>query len=187
MERKSGILMPMSSLPSPYGIGTMGKSAYQFVDFLKAAGQSYWQVLPLGPTSYGDSPYFSFSSYAGNPYFIDLDLLVKDKLLHRSEIKDLDWSDRDDRVNYGKIYNNRFPMLRLAFQRGRESLAEEIAAFRQKNAGWLENYALFMAVKSSFGMIGWTEWPDEDIRLHRPEAVEQYRARYAEDIDFWVF
>ncbi len=187
MERKSGILMPMSSLPSPYGIGTMGKSAYQFVDFLKAAGQSYWQVLPLGPTSYGDSPYFSFSSYAGNPYFIDPDLLVKDKLLRRDEIKDLDWSDRPDRVNYGKIYNNRFPMLRLAFQRGRESLAEEIAAFRQKNAGWLENYALFMAVKSSFGMIGWTEWPDEDIRLHRPEAVEQYRARYAEDIDFWVF
>ena len=187
MDRKSGILMPMSALPSPYGIGTMGKSAYRFVDFLKAAGQSYWQLLPLGPTSYGDSPYSSFSSFAGNPYFIDLDLLVKEKLLRPSEIKNRDWGDDPARVDYAKIYENRFQVLRLAFQRGREPLREEVAAFRRENAAWLENYALYMAVKAGFGMVSWTQWPDEAIRLHRPEAVEAYRARYAEDLDFWVF
>ncbi len=187
MERKSGILMPMSALPSPYGIGTMGKSAYRFVDFLKAAGQKYWQLLPLGPTSYGDSPYSSFSSFAGNPYFIDLDLLVKEKLLRPSEIKNRDWGDDPARVDYAKIYENRFQVLRLAFQRGREPLGAEVAAFRRENAGWLENYALYMAVKAGFGMVSWTEWPDEAIRLHKPEAVEAYRARYAEDLDFWVF
>ena len=175
MERKSGILMPMSALPSPYGIGTMGKSAYQFIDFLKAAGQKYWQLLPLGPTSYGDSPYSSFSSFAGNPYFIDLDLLVKEKLLRRSEIESRDWGGDPEKVDYARIYENRFEVLRLAFLRGREPLAEELAAFRRENAAWLENYALYMAVKSSFGMVSWSEWPEEDIRLHKPEAVEKYR------------
>ena len=129
MARKSGILMPMSALPSPYGIGTMGKSAYQFIDFLKAAGQKYWQLLPLGPTSYGDSPYSSFSSFAGNPYFIDLDLLVKEKLLRRSEIEGRDWGSDPEKVDYARIYENRFEVLRLAFLRGREPLAEELAAF----------------------------------------------------------
>ena len=187
MDRKSGILMPMSALPSPYGIGTMGKSAYRFVDFLKAAGQKYWQLLPLGPTSYGDSPYSSFSSFAGNPYFIDLELLMKDKLLRRAEITSRDWGSDPARVDYAKIYENRFPVLRLAFQRGRERYAEEVATFRRENAGWLENYALYMAVKAGFGMVSWTEWPDEGIRLHKPEAVEAYREKYAEDLDFWVF
>ena len=187
MERKSGILMPMSSLPSPYGIGTMGKSAYQFVDFLKAAGQKYWQVLPLGPTSFGDSPYSSFSSFAGNPYFIDLDLLIKDKLLRPSEVKGRDWGNAPDKIDYAKIFENRFPVLRLAFQRGRERYAREIADFRRENAGWLENYALYMALKAGFGMVSWTEWPDREIRLHKPEAVERYRRQYAEEIDFWVF
>ena len=187
MERKSGILMPMSALPSPYGIGTMGKSAYQFIDFLKAAGQKYWQLLPLGPTSYGDSPYSSFSSFAGNPYFIDLDLLVKEKLLRRSEIESRDWGGDPEKVDYARIYENRFEVLRLAFLRGREPLAEELAAFRRENAAWLENYALYMAVKSSFGMVSWSEWPEEDIRLHKPEAVEKYRTLFAEELDFWVF
>ena len=187
MERKSGILMPMSSLPSPYGIGTMGKSAYAFVDFLKAAGQKYWQVLPLGPTSFGDSPYSSFSSFAGNPYFIDLDLLIKDRLLRPSEVKDRDWGDKADRIDYARIFENRFPVLRLAFQRGRERYASQIADFRRENAAWLENYALYMAVKAGFGMVSWNEWPDREIRLHRSDALERYRQQYAEDIDFWVF
>jgi len=187
MERKSGILMPMSALPSPYGIGTMGKSAYQFVDFLKAAGQKYWQLLPLGPTSYGDSPYSSFSSFAGNPYYIDLDLLIREKLLRPSEVKKRDWGANPARVDYAKIYENRFAVLRLAFQRGKEMLGEELAAFRRENASWVENYALYMAVKAGFGMASWLEWPEEEIRLHKPEAVEQYRARYAEELDFWVF
>ena len=187
MVRESGILMPMSSLPSPYGIGTMGKSAYRFVDFLKAAGQKYWQLLPLGPTSYGDSPYSSFSTFAGNPYYIDLDLLVKDGLLRRGEITGRDWGEDPERVDYGRIYEHRFEVLRLAYARGKEKLAEELAAFRQENAAWLEDYALFMAVKRSFGMVSWVEWPDEAIRLHKPEAVDQYRRELADDVDFWCF
>ena len=186
IDRSSGILMPMSSLPSPYGIGTMGKSAFQFVDFLAAAGQKYWQLLPLGPTSYGDSPYQSFSTFAGNPYFIDLDLLVKDKLLKPAELKNRDWGSDPARVDYGRIYENRFAVLRLAFERGAERCAEEIAAFRQENAGWLENYALFMAIKRSEGMRAWTEWP-EALRLRREDALESARSELREDVDFFVF
>ena len=187
MERSSGILMPMSSLPSNYGIGTLGKSAYKFVDFLKAAGQKYWQLLPLGPTSYGDSPYSPFSSFAGNPYFIDLDMLIKDGLLKAAEVKDLNWGDDPARVDYGRIYQQRFPVLRLAYARGAEKYAQEIAAFRKENAGWLENYALFMAVKAHFNMVSWIQWPDEDIRLRRPEAVAKYAGQLKDDVDFYVF
>ncbi len=187
MNRSSGILMPMSSLPSPYGIGTMGKSAFQFVDFLKAAGQRYWQLLPLGPTSYGDSPYSAFSTYAGSPYYIDLDLLVKDKLLKKSEITGFDWGDDPQRTDYARLFAFRFPLLRRAFERGRERYAEEVAAFRQENAAWLENYALFMSLKYHFGMLSWTEWPEEDIRLHRPAAVADWSEKLREDVDFFVF
>ena len=187
MTRSSGILMPMSSLPSPYGIGTMGKTAYEFVDFLKAAGQKYWQLLPMGPTSYGDSPYASFSTFAGNPYFIDLDMLVEEGLLKKTDLKGIRWSVKKDRVDYGLIFQSRFKVLRKAFQNGRESLQEEIAAFRRENAGWLEDYALFMAVKGKFNLAGWTQWPDEDIRLHKPEAVEKYGRELKEEVDFYVF
>ena len=187
MTRSSGILMPMSSLPSPYGIGTMGKTAYEFVDFLKAAGQKYWQLLPMGPTSYGDSPYASFSTFAGNPYFIDLDMLVEEGLLKKTDLKGIRWSVKKDRVDYGLIFQSRFKVLRKAFQNGREALREEIAAFRLENAGWLEDYALFMAVKGKFNLAGWTQWPDEDIRLHKPEAVEKYGRELKEEVDFYVF
>ena len=185
--RKSGILMPMTSLPSPWGIGTMGKSAYHFVDFLRAAGQTYWQLLPLGPTSYGDSPYSSFSTFAGNPYLIDLDLLVKDGLLLRGEPGEFDWGGDEQRVDYGKIYESRFTVLRRAFARGRERFAAEVETFRRENGGWLEDYALFMALKARFGMVSWTEWPEEDIRLHRPEAVERWGRELKEEVDFWAF
>ena len=187
MKRASGVLMPMSSLPSPYGIGTMGKSAYQFVDFLKASGQKYWQLLPLGPTSYGDSPYSAFSTFAGSPYYIDLDLLIKDKLLRKSEVATIDWGDDPERVDYGKIYEHRFDVLRKAFLRGRERYAGEFADFRRENASWLENYALYMAVKKHFGMVSWIDWPDADIRLHQPEAVAAYGEKLREDVDFYAF
>ena len=187
MTRSSGILMPMSSLPSPYGIGTMGKAAYEFIDFLKAAGQKYWQLLPMGPTSYGDSPYASFSTFAGNPYFIDLDMLVEEGLLKNADLKGIRWSVKKDRVDYGLIFQSRFKVLRKAWQNGRETLAEEIVAFRRENAGWLEDYALFMAVKGKFNLAGWTQWPDEDIRLHKPEAVEKYGRELKEEVDFYVF
>lgn len=187
LKRSSGILMHMSSLPSNYGIGTMGKCAYDFIDFLKAAGQKYWQLLPLGPTSYGDSPYSSFSTFAGNPYFIDLDMLIEDGLLEKEDLKGINWGNDPARVDYGSIFQSRFKILRLAFHRGREPMREQVAAFRRENAGWLENYALFMAVKAHFNMVSWTEWKDEGIRLHRTEAVESYSRELKEEIDFYVF
>ena len=186
MDRSSGILMPMSSLPSPYGIGTMGKAAYEFVDFLEAAGQRYWQLLPLGPTSYGDSPYASPSSFAGNPYYIDLDMLIKQKLIRRSDVTGCDWGDDPAAVDYGKIYENRFKVLRKAFENGREVLSEKLATFRTENAGWIENYALFMSIKVKFGMKCWMEW-DDDIRKREPEAVARYSALLKDDVDFWIF
>ena len=186
LDRSSGILMPLSSLPSPYGIGTMGKAAFQFVDFLASAGQKYWQLLPLGPTSFGDSPYQSFSSFAGNPYFVDLDLLIKDKLLKPAEVKNRDWGEREDRVDYGKIYENRFAVLRLAYERGAERYEEEIAAFRQENGWWLENYALFMAIKASQGMKAWSEWPEE-LRLREDAALEKARKELRQDVEFYIF
>ena len=186
-RRASGVLMPMSSLPSPYGIGTMGDSAFRFVDFLKASGQRYWQLLPLGPTSYGDSPYASFSTFAGNPYFIDLDLLAKEGLLRRDELRKADWGNNPGKVDYGKIYNNRFRILRLAFERGWSPLSRQVSAFRKNNASWLEDYALFMAVKTHFGMLIWTKWPDEDIRLHKAKAVTKYSQELKEEVNYWVF
>ena len=187
LERSSGVLMPMSSLPSPYGIGTMGEEARKFIDFLAAAGQKYWQLLPLGPTSYGDSPYSSFSTFAGNPYLIDLDLLVEEGLLKKGEPDAFDWGDRPDRTDYGKLYTGRYTLLRKAYQRGREKLAAETEAFCRENARWLDNYALYMAVKGRFGMQSWCDWPDEAIRMHRPEAVQAYSETLKEEIDFFRF
>ena len=186
MNRSSGVLMPLSSLPSPYGIGTMGKSAYEFVDFLKAAGQRYWQLLPLVPTGAGDSPYSSFSTFAGNPYFIDLDMLVKDKLLKAKEITACDWGDDPEQVDYGKMYEQRPALLRRAFERGRETFAGELAAFRQANR-WVETYGLYMAVKAHFDMKPWTEWPEEDIRLHRDHAVRRWSEELRGEIEYYIF
>ncbi len=179
--------MPVSSLPSPCGIGTLGKAAYEFVDFLEAAGQSWWQMLPVGPTSYGDSPYQSFSAYAGNPYYVDLELLCQDGLLTEEELAAEDWGQDPGRVDYEKIYHGRFGLLQKAMERGWERDTEAVRAFSSKNAGWLPDYALFMAVKRHFGMRAWTEWEDEDIRLHRPDAVDRYRWDLREDIKMFVY
>lgn len=187
MKRSSGILMPIFSLPSPYGIGTMGKAAYDFVDFLKAAGQSWWQILPVGPTSYGDSPYQSFSTFAGNPYFIDLDALIKEKLLTKKEVEAVDWGENEEKVDYEKIYLSRFDILHKAKDRGYERDREKIKAFEEENKDWLFDYALFMALKSHFGMKSWIEWEDEDIRLRRPKALEKYTALLKEDIEFFIY
>ncbi|MBQ5443599.1 MAG: 4-alpha-glucanotransferase, partial [Erysipelotrichaceae bacterium] len=184
--RSAGILLPIFSLPSKYGIGTLGKEAYRFVDFLVKADQTYWQVLPIGPTSYGDSPYQSFSSFAGNPYFIDPDLLVEDHLLEKSDLKDL--KTKDDRyIDYGHLYETRFLILRKAYEKGKDLYAIEFKDFVNKNKGWLEDYALFMAVKKHFNMASWLEWPDPLIRQHKPEAVCMYSERLKEDIGFYSF
>ena len=179
--------MPMSSLPSEYGIGTMGKCAYAFADFLKAAGQSYWQLLPLSPTSCGNSPYSSFSTFAGNPYYIDLDMLIDEGLLIEEEVRVVNWGKNVQKTDYSRITEGRRKVLRLAYGRGRKKCAKAVEIFHEENREWLDNYALFMAVKEHFGGISWTEWPDEDIRMHRPEAVEDYKKKLKEEMDFHFF
>ncbi|MBE6018140.1 MAG: 4-alpha-glucanotransferase [Lachnospiraceae bacterium] len=186
MKRSSGILMPIFSLPSPYGIGTLGKEAFNFIDFLAKAKQSYWQILPVGPTSYGDSPYQSPSTFAGNPYFIDLDLLEKDGLLTRGEIDSVDWGTRNDFVDYGILYNNRFPLLEKASDRCWEREPDKIRAFADSTP-WLGDYALYMAVKRHFKMAAWLDWPDEDIRLRKHGALEKYRQMLEKDVRFYTF
>jgi len=186
MNRSSGVLMPLSSLPSPYGIGTMGKSAFEFVDFLKAAGQRYWQLLPLVPAGAGDSPYSSYSTFAGNPDYIDLDLLTKYKLLKAKEIDETGWGDHPDQVDYEKIHEKRAPLLRLAFKRGWEKLDKEIDSFR-KNNRWVENYALYMAIKEHFDMLPWTEWPEEDVRMHRDNALRYWADRLRDEVNYHIF
>ena len=175
--------MPVFSLPSPCGIGTLGKEARDFVDFLAAAGQSCWQVLPLGPTGFGDSPYQAFSSFAGNPYFIDLDTLAERGLLKPEEYRNRNWGDNPERVDYAALYSNRFSVLRLACSRlGPGDRAKLARALRK--ADWLEDYALFMALKDRFGGVSWLEWPEE-LRLRRPAAMEAARKELAEELEFW--
>ena len=186
MKRSSGILLPVSSLPSPYGIGTFGKAAYEFADFLKASGQKYWQVLPLGPTSYGDSPYQSFSTFAGNPYFIDLEELVKEGLITKKDIEKENWGTNPRYVDYGQIYISRFRVLEKAKANGFAKAKKEVAKFQEENP-WVENYALFMALKKHFGQKSWQEWPEEDIRMHQEAAVNKYKKELKEDIDFFIF
>ena len=139
LERGAGILLPISSLPSPYGIGSLGKEAYHFVDQLEEAGQKYWQVLPVGPTSFGDSPYQSFSSFAGNPYFIDLDLLQGEGLLEKEEIRKIDWGELVYDVDYQKMYVNRFGILKKAFLRWQEKSSSDYQDFVQKNQERINN------------------------------------------------
>lgn len=183
--RGSGILMHITSLPSPYGIGTFGKEAYEFVDFLVSAGQKYWQILPIGSTGYGDSPYQSFSAFGGNPYFIDLNFLVEEGLLIKEDLKDLDFGSDREKVNYERIFNNKLPILKLAFIRAGEKYSTEISEFKGNNS-WLEDYSLYMAVKSEFDLRSWQEW-DEDIKLRRNHAVDQYKKELKEEIEYWTF
>ena len=184
MNRASGVLLPVFSLPSKYGIGCISKEAYQFVDQLREAGQSYWQILPLGPTGYGDSPYQSFSTYAGNPYFIDLETLIKEGLLTKKECKEYDFGDKAEFIDYEKIYYSRFKVLKKAFERFEKDEAYD--NFIKENAYWLDDYSLYMAIKDSKGGISWNEW--EDALKNREEtALENAREELAEEIDFYKF
>ena len=150
-KRSCGVLLPLFSLPSEYGIGTLGKAAYDFIDFLAAAGQSWWQLLPVGPAGSGDSPYNSFSSFAGNAYFIDLDMLVQDGLLTKAELAAVDWGNDAQSVDYEKLRAYRMLLLRKAARRGLEKNAAEFDSFCRDNASWLSDYALYMALKEHFG------------------------------------
>ena len=182
--RSSGVLMHLSSLPSPYGIGTMGKQAKQFVDFLEKAGQTYWQMLPICPTSYGDSPYQSPSGFAGNPYFIDLDILCTKKLLKKSECKSYQWNEKDDTVDYALLYKNRYDLLRKAKVRFFENVPQEYGQFCEKEADWLDDFALFMALKEAHNGAQWSEW-ERPLKFREAEAIAKAKDTYADEIDFW--
>jgi 4-alpha-glucanotransferase len=182
--RTSGVLMPISSLPSPYGIGTMGKSAKKFIDFLEKAGQKYWQILPICQTSYGDSPYQSFSSFAGNPYFIDLEYLCKEKLLTKKECESYPWGDNPSYVDYGTMYQSRYALLRKAYKRFRKAVPEDYDAFCKNEKEWLEEYALFMAIKDANGGVSWLNW-EPDLKRRKEPALAKAREAYADDIDFY--
>jgi len=181
MKRAAGVLLPIFSLPSPHGIGCFSKEAYQFVDFLVKAGQSCWQILPLGPTSYGDSPYQSYSTYAGNPYFIDLDELVKEKLLKKAEVDACDMGD-GEKIDYAKLYNNRMPLLKTAYERSLEKEDPDFEEFKKDQAWWLKDYCMFRAVKEIFN-DRWDKWA-EDIRYRWGNAMEYYAKTYAKEIGF---
>ena len=184
MERASGVLLPIFSLPSKYGIGCFSKEAYQFIDSLKAAGQSYWQILPLGPTGYGDSPYQSFSTFAGNPYFIDLETLVGEGLLTVQECECGCEGIREDKIDYEKIYKTRFQILEKAFSRFWEN--DEYRAFVSENQFWLEDYSLYMAIKDRNGGISWNEW-EEPLKKREPQAIETAKAELSREIAFYRF
>lgn len=183
MNRAAGLLMSITSLPSKYGIGCFSKSAYDFVDWLKGAGQSYWQILPLVPTSYGDSPYQSFSTYAGNPYFISLEELIEEGVLTQEECDGADFGDDAADIDYAKIYEARYPLLRKAYERSNITSDPEYLRFVEENAWWLKDYALFMAVKGRFNGAAWTQWT-EDIRVRYTPAMEYYQRELYFDIEF---
>ena len=190
MKRSAGILLPIFSLPSDYGIGSLGKEARAFADFLHDAGQSWWQILPVGPTGLGNSPYTSASTFAGNPLFIDLETLAADGLLDESDLA----SARlpiTDKVDYGAVYRVREPLLRKAAKRAWQQDGEAIRAFADSTP-WLKEYTLFQAARAHFGR-GWCDWPDEGLRRHESAAVEQWRETLADEVayhtcvQYWFF
>ena len=184
--RSNGILMHLSSLPSPYGIGSMGKPAHDFVDYLVEAGQSYWQMLPICPTSYGDSPYQSFSTFAGNPYFIDLEQLVADGWIEESDFKDIDWESEEDDINYGVLYNKRYPILRKAAKKflSQEEYPKSYHDFCWFNGYWLEDYSLFMALKDANDGKTWQDW-DPDLRNYDPHTIWNKKQELHMEMHFW--
>lgn len=187
--RKAGILFPVFSLPGAYGIGTLGKEAFAFVDFLKEAGQSIWQILPLGPTGYGDSPYQSFSSFAGNPYFIDLETLIEDGLLTKAQCDAVNFGDNPFDIDYEKLYFGRFKLYRKAYDAAKKKgiiASSKYKKFVKNNSYWLEDYALYMAVKDSFGGVNFMEW-DEPIRRRDKKAIATYEKKLADEIECYKF
>ena len=184
--RRNGMLLPIASLPSPYGIGGFSKEAYEFIDLLEETGQKLWQILPLGPTSYGDSPYQSFSTFAGNPYFIDLDTLAEKGWLTKEACEASDYGDNESYIDYGRIYNSRFVLLKQAFLNSDILSDEKFTEFCKANQHWLPDYALYMALKNQNDGKSWIEW-EEEIRLRKPEAVECYKRELEEECNFYKF
>ncbi len=184
--RTSGVLMPIFSLPGKYGIGCLSKEAYAFVKFLKKAKQTYWQILPVGPTSYGDSPYQSFSTFAGNPYFISLETLIEEGLLKESECEAADLGSDETDIDYGKLYYNRYPLLRKAYERSKISKDKAFRKFVEKQSWWLDDYSRFMAIKDSYGGKSYQEW-DEPLRVHDNKAIAKFSKEHKKDIIFYMW
>lgn len=184
--RTSGVLLPIFSLPGKYGIGCLSKEAFDFVKYLKKAKQTYWQILPVGPTSYGDSPYQSFSTFAGNPYFISLEELIRQGLLTEEECDAADLGDDDCDIAYGKLYENRYPLLRTAYERSNIKKDKRFKAFCRKNRSWLFDYAMFMAIKDSYGGKSFTEW-DSDLRLRDKKALKAFYKENSEEVEFYEY
>ncbi|MDO5136441.1 MAG: 4-alpha-glucanotransferase [Eubacteriales bacterium] len=184
--RTSGVLLPISSIPSNYGMGCFSKEAYEIVDQLKEGGQSYWQILPLGPTGYGDSPYQSFSTFGGNPYLIDLEALIRKGLLTKAECEACDWGGSESYVDYEKQYLSRFSLLKKAFSRSQPEKDKAFLAFVQEESFWLEDYCLYMAIKDSLGGISWELWPRE-LRNREPEALREAAERLSQEVSFYRF
>jgi len=182
--RESGILMHITSLPGAYGVGTMGEEAFRFVDFLKQAGQTNWQILPLNPTGYGDSPYQSCSAYAGNPYLIDLDLLMAEGLLEKSDLEGIEWGADEERVDFGILYNNRTTVLRKAYARFQGG--QDFDAFCRDNRRWLPDFALFMALKGKFQGQPWYNW-EKKLKFREPDALWEIRHELEDEIRFYCF
>ena len=184
-KRQSGVLMHISSLPGKYGIGSFGKSAYDFVDFLVRTKQRYWQILPLGTTSYGDSPYQSFSAFAGNTYFIDFDILIEEGLLNEVDVKGADFGDDPRKVDYAKIFDARRPIMEKAVARFlKADDLSDYESFVEQNAAWLEVFAEYMAIKEHFDNLAWTEWPDEAIRRREAASLASYREKLADKLTY---
>ena len=190
--RACGVLLPIFSLASEYGIGAFSKEAYDFVDFLEKAGQRYWQILPLGPTSYGDSPYQSFSTFAGNPYFIDITELISLGLLTREEADKYDFGESDEYIDYEKMYKSRFRLLMSAFENldkatNAKTIRKEFEDFKKSSDNdWLQDYSLFMALKNANGGRSWNTW-EEGIRLRKKEAIKEALVKYADEVEFYSF
>ena len=184
-KRQSGVLMHISSLPGKYGIGSFGQSAYDFVDFLVRTKQRYWQILPLGTTSYGDSPYQSFSAFAGNTYFIDFDILIEEGLLNEADVKGADFGDDPRKVDYAKIFDARRPIMEKAVARFlKADDLSDYESFVEQNAAWLEVFAEYMAIKEHFDNLAWTEWPDEAIRRREAASLASYREKLADKLTY---
>ena len=184
--RKSGILMPVASLPGPYGIGSLGKPAFVFIDCLKKAGQKVWQMLPLSPTGFGNSPYQSCSAFAGNPYFIDLDILRKKGLLKKGEYGAKECCTNEGAVDYAALYHSRYGILRKAFARFSTWYPDDYYRFCYEQGWWLEDYALYMTAKGLYEGKSYLEWP-EPVRSHTPEAIRQLYAEHEAEVHFWKF
>lgn len=186
MERGSGVIMHIASLPGKYGIGTFGRKAYEFSDFLKKAGQRYWQILPLGHTSYGDSPYQSFSAFAGNPYFIDFDILVEDGLLKKADYEKINFEDNTEIINYGLLFNEKTKILRKAYENFKKINNSDLEKFESEESYWLDDYAMFMAVKVKFNLNSWQGW-DNDIKFRSEISLKKYKEELKDEICYWKF